>query len=56
MSTDNYNEETHQKFLFDMYKHIVKQEIEDEETKNNGDWPPRDRLMLNKDDEHLTGG
>lgn len=59
MSTDKedkFNEESHQKFLFDMYKHITREQMLEEIKKNNSDWPERDKLMLNKSDDHLTGG
>lgn len=59
MSIDEYSkydEEKFQKLMFNIEKYVIQQELAEEAIKNNGDWPLRDRLMLNKPDEGLSGG
>jgi len=56
MSTDKFDEEKLQKLMFIIDKFAMEQEAVEESIKNNGDWPHRDRLMVNKPDEDLSGG
>ena len=57
MSIDKkLTDEDYVNLMLSVNQFAIDEELSEDAIRNNGDWPQRDRLLMDRDDEDLTGG